>query len=241
MANNSAPSWGLGKVPSASEWASAFAGKVDASNGRADSLTATIIGGKINFTPIGADTPASGNFSSLALNGVATTSIVTNGTVSAGVTLFVGSGLALSAGGTLSATSAGALLASNNLSDVASAATARANINQGIGTLVTSGATIATDASANNAFQVSLTQGVGPYVLANPTNTRNGSSLVWHIDQPGTTATTMTFGSNFLFGAPYSNASPPPLSTLANGKSTLSCTVDNAGKLRCVMAGNDFA
>lgn len=241
--SNRAPGWKMGRTPSADEWASTFAGKVDADGGEASNLTATIRGGAIDGVPIGQTTPAPGNFSTLSING----NTVTLAPASAGIVTSDGTDLGVAtlatgfvySNGTLSLS--GVPFTANNLSDVASPAAARANINQGMGTLVTSGATISTDAAANNAFAVPLTQGVGPYVLANPSNTKVGASYVWHIDQPGTTATTMTYGSNFLFGAPYSNSSPPPLSTLANGKSTLSCTVDAAGKLRCVMGGNDFA
>lgn len=125
----------------------------------------------------------------------------------------------------------GVLQAASNLSDVASAPLARANIDQGIGTLVTSGATIATDAATGNVFQATLTNGVGPYVLANPTNLKNGAHYAWFIDQPGT-ATTLTYGTKFLFAAPSSNAVPPALPAAASAKSLLEAVCDAAGNLR---------
>lgn len=151
-----------------------------------------------------------------ANNGVLVKSGSTTGVGGTVTSLVAGANISLSPStitttGTISAS--GLLIASNNLSDVSSKNLSRVNVNQGSATLVTSGATISTNAALGNVFYAPLTSGVGPYTMANPTNLLNGATYIWRIVQPGSGSTQSigTWGSVFKFPSPYSNSSPPAL------------------------------
>ncbi len=69
----------------------------------------------------------------------------------------------------------------------------RANLNRGTVAL-TSGATVATDASLGNAFSLTLATNA---TLSTPTNLAAGASYAWTITQDGTGTRTLAFGSAF--------------------------------------------
>jgi len=134
-------------------------------------------------------------------------------------TLTLGSSLTYSSG-TLS--TSGLLSAANNLSDVSSAGTARRNVSQGVGTLSTASATIAVSMTSNNAFVATLTSGVGPYTLDNPTGMAVGASGIISFVQPAAgSAQTLSYASNWKFMAPYSNAAPPALTASLSARDVL--------------------
>lgn len=65
--------------------------------------------------------------------------------------------------------------------------------------LTDNGSTIATDASLGNTFRTTaLTANV---TLSNPTNSSDGERIVWEIIQNASAAKTLSFGTNFGFGA----------------------------------------
>lgn len=75
---------------------------------------------------------------------------------------------------------------------------------------LTDAATVATDASQGNQFQVTL---AGNRTLGNPTNSQDGQKVLWRIKQDATGSRTLTLGSNFRLGADISSIT---LSTAAN-------------------------
>lgn len=76
-------------------------------------------------------------------------------------------------------------------------------------TPLTDSAIIATDASASNAFEVTLG---GNRALASPTNIVAGRTYIWIIRQDATGGRTLAFGSVFKFAS----GTAPSLSTGAN-------------------------
>ncbi len=86
---------------------------------------------------------------------------------------------------------------------------------------LTYAATLNTDASAGDIFDVTLT---GNATLANPTNPVNGKTLRWRIRQDATGSRTVTLGNKFV--VPSSASSPLPWSTAANKTDLLAATYD---------------
>ena len=84
---------------------------------------------------------------------------------------------------------------------------------------LTYAATVATDASAGDLFDLTLT---GNVTLANPTNPVNGKTLRWRIRQDGTGNRTVTLGNKFQI--PSSASTPLPFSTAANAMDILAAT-----------------
>lgn len=80
-------------------------------------------------------------------------------------------------------------------------------------------ATLNTDASAGDIFDVTLT---GNATLANPSNPVDGKTLRWRIRQDGTGSRTVTLGNKFVI--PSSATSPLPFSTAANKMDVLAAT-----------------
>jgi hypothetical protein len=80
-------------------------------------------------------------------------------------------------------------------------------------------ATISTDASAGDIFDVTLT---GPATLGNPTNPVDGKTLRWRIRQDGTGNRAVTLGDKFVI--PSSATSPLPFSVAANKMDILAAT-----------------
>jgi hypothetical protein len=80
-------------------------------------------------------------------------------------------------------------------------------------------ATLNTDASAGDIFDVTLT---GNVTLANPANPVDGKTLRWRIRQDGTGSRTVTLGNKF--NIPSSATSPLPFSTAANKMDVLAAT-----------------
>lgn len=91
-----------------------------------------------------------------------------------------------------------------------------------------SGSSIATNAALSNTFEVTMTANA---TLANPTNTVNGETLVWHFTQDGTGGRTIAFGTNFKFPG----GTAPTLSTAAGAVDVLTCSIAGGGQLRCNM------
>jgi hypothetical protein len=86
-------------------------------------------------------------------------------------------------------------------------------------TTLTYAATVTTDASAGDIFDLTLT---GNVTLANPTNPVDGKTLRWRIRQDGTGSRTVTLGNKFVI--PSSATSPLPFSTAANKMDILAAT-----------------
>ena len=84
---------------------------------------------------------------------------------------------------------------------------------------LTYAATLNTDASAGDIFDVTLT---GNATLANPTNPVSGKTLRWRITQDGTGSRTVTLGNKFVI--PTSATSPLPFSTAASKMDVLAAT-----------------
>lgn len=84
---------------------------------------------------------------------------------------------------------------------------------------LTYAATLNTDASAGDIFDVTLT---GNAALANPTNPVDGKTIRWRIRQDGTGNRTVTLGNKFVI--PSSATSPLPFSTAANAMDILAAT-----------------
>lgn len=84
---------------------------------------------------------------------------------------------------------------------------------------LTYAATLNTDASAGDIFDVTLT---GNATLANPTNPVDGKTIRWRILQDGTGGRTVTLGNKFVI--PSSATSPLPFSTAANKMDILAAT-----------------
>ena len=80
-------------------------------------------------------------------------------------------------------------------------------------------ATLNTDASAGDIFDVTLT---GNATLANPTNPVDGKTIRWRIAQDATGNRTVTLGNKFVI--PSSATSPLPFSTSANAMDILAAT-----------------
>jgi hypothetical protein len=80
-------------------------------------------------------------------------------------------------------------------------------------------ATISTDASAGDIFDVTLT---GNATLGNPTNPVDGKTLRWRIRQDGTGNRAVTLGDKFVI--PSSATRPLPFSTAANKMDILAAT-----------------
>jgi hypothetical protein len=86
-------------------------------------------------------------------------------------------------------------------------------------TPLTYAATVTTDASAGDIFDLTLT---GNVTLANPTNPVDGKTLRWRIRQDGTGSRTVTLGSKFVI--PSSATAPLPFSAAANKMDILAAT-----------------
>ncbi len=84
---------------------------------------------------------------------------------------------------------------------------------------LTYAATVTTDASAGDLFDLTLT---GNVTLANPTNPVNGKTLRWRIRQDATGSRTVTLGNKFQI--PSSASTPLPFSTAANAMDILAAT-----------------
>lgn len=84
---------------------------------------------------------------------------------------------------------------------------------------LTYAATLNTDASVGDIFDVTLT---GNATLANPTNPTDGKTIRWRIRQDGTGNRTVTLGNKFVI--PSSATSPLPFSTAANAMDVLAAT-----------------
>ena len=84
---------------------------------------------------------------------------------------------------------------------------------------ITYAATLNTDASAGDIFDVTLT---GNATLANPSNPVDGKTLRWRIKQDGTGSRAVTLGNKF--NIPSSATSPLPFSTAANKMDVLAAT-----------------
>lgn len=80
-------------------------------------------------------------------------------------------------------------------------------------------ATVTTDASAGEIFDLTLT---GHVTLANPTNPVDGKTIRWRIRQDATGSRTVTLGNKFVI--PSSATSPLPFSTAANKTDILAAT-----------------
>lgn len=81
--------------------------------------------------------------------------------------------------------------------------------------------TVATDASAGDIFNLTLT---GNATLANPTNPVDGKTLRWRIKQDATGSRSLALGSKFKM--PSSATSPLPFSTAAGAMDVLAATYD---------------
>jgi hypothetical protein len=117
---------------------------------------------------------------------------------------------------------------------------ARVNLNQGYFSPSTAASTITpactSSTMASNVFIIQLQSGVGPYTLANcnpPPAT--GVSFVALIQQPtsGSTQSISSYGSKYLFEAPYSNASPPSLSHTLSSTDSLFCVAFSTATMVC--------
>lgn len=86
---------------------------------------------------------------------------------------------------------------------------------------LTYAATLNTDASAGDIFDVTLT---GNATLANPSNPVDGKTLRWRIRQDATGNRTVTLGNKFAL--PASASSPLPFSAAANKLDILAATYD---------------
>ena len=84
---------------------------------------------------------------------------------------------------------------------------------------LTYAATLNTDASVGDIFDVTLT---GNATLANPTNPTDGKTIRWRIRQDGTGNRAVTLGNKFVI--PSSATSPLPFSTAANAMDVLAAT-----------------
>lgn len=89
-------------------------------------------------------------------------------------------------------------------------------------TTLTDAATIATDASLNNSFRVTLG---GNRTLGNPTNALDGQSLTWEIIQDATGSRTLALDTKFALGTDISSVT---LTTTADKRDFLHA-VYNAG------------
>jgi len=85
---------------------------------------------------------------------------------------------------------------------------------------LTSGASIAVDASLSNSFK--LTLGINA-TLANPTNLTDGMELKFRIKQDATGSRTLAYGSKYKFVGGV----VPALSTAANSRDFLTCFYDS--------------
>lgn len=84
---------------------------------------------------------------------------------------------------------------------------------------LTYAATLNTNASAGDIFDVTLT---GNATLANPTNPVDGKTLRWRITQDATGGRTVTLGDKFV--VPSSATSPLPFSTAPDATDILAAT-----------------
>lgn len=179
------------------------------------------------------------NATGFTVGGNSVLKFVQKGSVTAYGSLIIASPLTLNSGGTIGADTSTFALTANNLSDMASAGTARRNINQGIGTLSTGSSTITVDMSAQNAFKATLTNGVGPYTLSNPTGLAAGATGMIVFTQPGSgSAQTLTYSSAWKFAAPYSNASPPPLTAALGAVDVLTWVSQDGTNCLATLANN---
>ncbi len=194
------------------------------------SVTSANVTSALGFTPL----RPSNNLSDLSNAGTARTNLGLGGAA----VLNVGTATSTVAAGNDSRIT-GALQASSNLSDVSTPGTARRNINQGIGTLSTGSSTITVDMSAQNAFKATLTNGVGPYTLSNPTGLVAGATGMIVFTQPGSgSAQTLTYSSAWKFAAPYSNASPPPLTAALGAVDVLTWVSQDGTNCLATLANN---
>jgi hypothetical protein len=84
---------------------------------------------------------------------------------------------------------------------------------------LTYAATVTTDASAGDIFDLTLT---GNVTLANPTNPVDGKTIRWRIRQDATGSRTVTLGNKFVI--PSTATDPLPFSTAANKMDLLAAT-----------------
>lgn len=97
--------------------------------------------------------------------------------------------------------------------------------------VLTDGATINTDASLSNLFQVTL---AGNRTLTNPTNLVAGMTLIWSITQDATGTRTLAFGSAFKFPG----GTAPALTTTASKKNVITGVCMDGATLLCTYARN---
>jgi hypothetical protein len=120
----------------------------------------------------------------------------------------------------------GAAQVANNLSDMASAATARANVDQGLTTL-TYATTITPTVTAANCFTVTLT---GNATLANPTGLKAGAHYMFVVKQDTTGSRTLSFGTAYK----WQGGTAPALTTAASATDIISAISDGTN-LYCVI------
>jgi len=199
--------------------------------------------------PDGSTTAVAGD-GTLSVNLVPVASGGTGGTtaVAARSNLGLGSAAVLNSGttaGTLAdggtvaghtAAIAARLAAASNLSDVASPGLARANVNKGVVALsggplgpTPSGALVATDCAAGNAFTLTLG---GNATLSSPANIAAGASYAWRITQDATGSRTLAFGAAFR----WPGGTAPVLSTAAGAVDLLTAVSFDGATLDAVLA-----
>lgn len=82
--------------------------------------------------------------------------------------------------------------------------------------------TIATDAALSNVFRVTLE---GDRTLANPTNLKDGSTIIWRIKQDAVGGRTLAFGNAFIWP---DDGTPPTLKPEPNARTVIVGIVDGA-------------
>jgi hypothetical protein len=127
-------------------------------------------------------------------------------------------------------------------SNASTSNSARVNLNQGYSSPSTGAATItpsctlSTASTASNVFIVQLQSGIGPYTMANCAPApATGASFVFIIQQPssGFSQSISSYGSMYLFPAPYSNLSPPALSHTLSSTDSLYCVAFSTQSMVC--------
>jgi len=190
--------------------------------------------------PDGSTTAVAGD-GTLSVNLVPVASGGTGGTTAAAARSNLGLGSAavlnsgttagtLADGGTVAghtAAIATRLAAASNLSDVASPGLARANINKGVVALA-SGAVVATDCAAGNAFTLTLG---GSGTLSSPANIAAGASYAWRIVQDAAGSRTLAFGAAFR----WPGGSAGVLSTAAGAVDLLTAVSFDGATLDAVL------
>ena len=152
-----------------------------------------------------------------ATGGVAAPSaglVISNGTTLADAVLV---GLTLLSGTTLEPTPA-----------------ARVLINSGT-VAATGSSSIASDWSAGNVFTNTMTASA---TLANPSNVLVGETCIYIINAGTSGTLTLAYGSDFVFNAPFSNASPPAIGA---GVNILTCVASGTATIHSVLQAGTWA